>query len=412
MKFFAVRIQPDVRKNKSDRYMVYPSPKEYEHIWISGKQDGFHECVNFRGKGGIIKGYVPPTGAKLPQNELFGIIYVTSKSNEKEACACGLHDVILGIQIGCKFVGESIRDDVEDELKKYLAKNDSNLVYHYTVPHQNCILLKNPVSDASETIFPKITQKGYVWGPGAVREIGGRLFEILKAIENDLDPSQLKLWDSIKSKIDFVADSNYEPLHDEILNSDQGEYYEGDYKSVKVNRYERDPKIKGKVIESYNDNDVDPRNGYKCHVCGFDFEDAYGALGRDFIEVHHLVPLSKRKGKHKVNPAEDLVPLCANCHAMIHRMDDPDYDELRKMYRMHCYDKNRLNAAIKASRVISASDEWYICVHLSNLYDKYELEADSKKKAKLAKEIKEWIPRLPKFQLKRMKLGEIVKKFS
>ena len=48
MRFFAVRIQPDVRKKESDRYVAYPSPKEYDHVWHSGKQDGFHECVNFK----------------------------------------------------------------------------------------------------------------------------------------------------------------------------------------------------------------------------------------------------------------------------------------------------------------------------------------------------------------------------
>jgi len=33
-----------------------------------------------------------------------------------------------------------------------------------------------------------------------------------------------------------------------------------------------------------------------------------------------LNPISQTKGTHEVNPKTDLVPLCANCHAMIHRL--------------------------------------------------------------------------------------------
>ena len=32
--------------------------------------------------------------------------------------------------------------------------------------------------------------------------------------------------------------------------------------------------------------------GYRCQICDLSFKEKYGALGTDFIEVHHLVPLS------------------------------------------------------------------------------------------------------------------------
>ncbi len=57
-----------------------------------------------------------------------------------------------------------------------------------------------------------------------------------------------------------------------------------------------------------------------CEGCGFDFERAYGELGADFIEVHHLSPISQCDDAYFVSPERDLVPLCANCHAMIHRL--------------------------------------------------------------------------------------------
>ena len=60
------------------------------------------------------------------------------------------------------------------------------------------------------------------------------------------------------------------------------------------------------------------RYGYSCVVCGFNFEDEYGDAAKDFIHVHHLMPLSEIKGVHKVDPIKDLRPVCPNCHAVIH----------------------------------------------------------------------------------------------
>lgn len=57
-----------------------------------------------------------------------------------------------------------------------------------------------------------------------------------------------------------------------------------------------------------------------CECCGFDFEKAYGEMGKDFIEVHHRNPISQSGGEHAIDPKKDLVPLCSNCHSMIHRL--------------------------------------------------------------------------------------------
>lgn len=56
-----------------------------------------------------------------------------------------------------------------------------------------------------------------------------------------------------------------------------------------------------------------------CAACGFDFGKFYGPVGQDFIEVHHVESLADVGEEHPIDPAKDLVPLCANCHAMAHR---------------------------------------------------------------------------------------------
>ena len=53
-------------------------------------------------------------------------------------------------------------------------------------------------------------------------------------------------------------------------------------------------------------------------ACGFNFGEFYGDIGREFIEVHHLVPLSSA-GQRETNPETDLIVLCANCHRIVHR---------------------------------------------------------------------------------------------
>lgn len=69
---------------------------------------------------------------------------------------------------------------------------------------------------------------------------------------------------------------------------------------------------------------VKKRKGYKCEVCGFDFYEKYGNIGKNFIEAHHLIPISTLDvGKYQVDLDKDFAVLCSNCHSMIHKLEDP-----------------------------------------------------------------------------------------
>ena len=73
-----------------------------------------------------------------------------------------------------------------------------------------------------------------------------------------------------------------------------------------------------------------------CSVCDFDFFYTYGEIGKDFIHVHHLDPLSETKGARQITPVNDLVPVCPNCHAMIHRWNKTrSISEMRKIIKRH-----------------------------------------------------------------------------
>ena len=55
-----------------------------------------------------------------------------------------------------------------------------------------------------------------------------------------------------------------------------------------------------------------------CEVCAFDFVRKYGELGADFIECHHVKPLSQLQSSERTK-LSDLALVCANCHRMLHR---------------------------------------------------------------------------------------------
>lgn len=86
---------------------------------------------------------------------------------------------------------------------------------------------------------------------------------------------------------------------------------------VVANRYERDPRARQECLSFH---------GTACIVCGFDFGATYGGLGSGFAFVHHRIPVAVRArgGEYELDPKRDLVPICGNCHAMVHRRQTAD----------------------------------------------------------------------------------------
>ena len=93
--------------------------------------------------------------------------------------------------------------------------------------------------------------------------------------------------------------------------------YEGQQRRAFVIHRHRETKLRDEKIRQ-----TLKQNGGKlcCQVpgCEFDFSDVYGVIGEGYAQVHHLKPLSGAEGKQKTT-LSDLIVVCANCHAMIHR---------------------------------------------------------------------------------------------
>ena len=94
--------------------------------------------------------------------------------------------------------------------------------------------------------------------------------------------------------------------------SSELEVFEGVKNQVLVNKYERNRGGRKKCIAHY---------GKSCMVCGFDFESTYGRIAVGYIHVHHIVPISTVGKRYRLDPIKDLRPVCANCHAVIHRRE-------------------------------------------------------------------------------------------
>lgn len=150
--------------------------------------------------------------------------------------------------------------------------------------------------------------------------INSKIDEEIAKIDNFI-PKLNKKYAKKENGVWYACDeltSNIYP--DEVIQSNN--YVEGAVKTVYVNAYERNFDARMKCIEYY---------GYHCQCCGFDFEKFYGDVGKGFIHVHHKSPLSEIKNAYNVNPIDDLIPLCPNCHAMVHREKEVmSIDELKR----------------------------------------------------------------------------------
>lgn len=97
---------------------------------------------------------------------------------------------------------------------------------------------------------------------------------------------------------------------------------EGNSIQVKLNRYERSKKNRAICIAYYE---------AKCYICGLMMENKYGPVAKGYIHVHHKEPISEA-GIKNIDPINDLIPLCPNCHSVVHLSSPPmNVDEVKRI---------------------------------------------------------------------------------
>ncbi len=112
-----------------------------------------------------------------------------------------------------------------------------------------------------------------------------------------------------------------------FMAGEQLDYGEGDFKRegrayrIEATKYERSRFNRSLAIKIH---------GTKCFGCEFNFEAFYGPIGAGIIEIHHLLPVHLMTERRVVDPRSELIPLCSNCHTLVHSEDPPfDLEHLR-----------------------------------------------------------------------------------
>jgi 5-methylcytosine-specific restriction protein A len=121
----------------------------------------------------------------------------------------------------------------------------------------------------------------------------------------------IKLWDS------FLSDNNY--LNYECT---EKEYLEGNLQQKLISKHERNMEARIICIKHY---------GYICQVCKINMQEKYGDVGENFIHVHHKRFLSNIKTEYKIDPINDLITVCPNCHSMLHRKVNGKYLNVQEL---------------------------------------------------------------------------------
>ena len=134
----------------------------------------------------------------------------------------------------------------------------------------------------------------------------------------------IKISDNLKRYIDKYFNDYYSNGFFHNIEENK-EYHEGHVISTIVDKYERSSIARMKCVEHY---------GCKCIICEMDFAKKYGELGEGFIHIHHMRPLHTIGADYIVDYKRDLIPVCPNCHAMIHRIENAEnmtVEELKKI---------------------------------------------------------------------------------
>lgn len=276
------------------------------------KENGFgHEDWNFN-KSLLIDGYLYGYSYYIPKeskrDEIFNFAFATYTNRQW---------YLVGFYLDCEFINDPpykesiLRKKMRDLLQlggslgkqwRDLDESEflSKLKYEaqwlkWRVEPDNAIRLSQHVT-IPKTLFN--TQNYRIARPTTISE------EIFK-----------KLWNLAQSDISI---DDY---------SSEIEFPEGREIEIKHKARERNQSL----VKAAKDRFRNQNGKLYCQVCGFNFEEVYGEIGKDFIEAHHTVPVSELS-EQTTTKVSDIALVCSNCHRMLHRKRPwLSMDDLKKL---------------------------------------------------------------------------------
>lgn len=167
---------------------------------------------------------------------------------------------------------------------------------------------KEPILTVEMLSLRKILQEQN-WSPQSSLSVKPEVVDELEAVWSDFLTSQ-----NIRHDRFFPVD-----------NGSQKTFTEGQPNIVLLTKYERNQDAREACLKQY---------GYTCSICGFNFEDFYGPVGKELIHIHHLIKVADFKNEHDIDPINDLRPVCPNCHSVIHKRKIPySIDEVKEFIK-------------------------------------------------------------------------------
>ncbi len=152
----------------------------------------------------------------------------------------------------------------------------------------------------------------------SIKEVYARVknlsFDVyLEDVKSLLHSEDLNIVSEAENIVSIVSNENL------ILN-------EGQKKLSLSTTYERNAKARKICLYYYSPT---------CQICGFDSEKVYGLKFKGKIQVHHKIPLNEIGKSYIVDPIKDLIPVCPNCHMIIHSKKDGYYtiEEVSKIIK-------------------------------------------------------------------------------
>ena len=224
------------------------------------------------------------------------VIYYKGSLKQKTYSGRRLSD--LPHYFGVAVIGTVFRD-------KSSSKGDLFATIENYKEFSEAVLAKNGDTYLEEIPLSKVNN---YWRDG-VRVISEDVYERITSAATKLTPQR-------RIKKDTLND-----LEASLVSGEEGKK-----KQRYITTYERRPELREAAIAIH---------GLNCSVCDFNFGAFYGDYAEGYIHIHHLTPVSELSEPSQVNPQTDLVPVCANCHSIIHRKKNRtlSIDELRVMIK-------------------------------------------------------------------------------
>ncbi len=121
------------------------------------------------------------------------------------------------------------------------------------------------------------------------------------------------LTDSKKELQKLARGQDMEVLDEQIV-------HEGELRTRTVEYRTRSRELRSAAIEKYAIN-----GRIACAACDFEYGLAYPNIGEGYIQIHHLKPVSFMRGEtiNLSDALNNVCPLCANCHQMVHTSTPP-----------------------------------------------------------------------------------------